>query len=158
MAASTRTQTQCTSKSQINNNKITFRFHCMSPIVRCDGSSDRSFMVDPLGYFSFQPVLHDWCNKGCGMSGMCIVCLLAYLRPSLVRITTLGRVCMPHLVSVNKFRHEISHIKTTSTALPFFKMPPPPPTGPRWSLDLSRFPACVLPWHFWQFPCLYVLS
>ena len=23
--------------------------------------------VDPLGYFSFQPVLHDWCNKGCGM-------------------------------------------------------------------------------------------
>ena len=24
-------------------------------------------MVDPLGYFSFQPVPHDWCNKGCGM-------------------------------------------------------------------------------------------
>ena len=24
----------------------------------------RSFMVDPLSYFSFQPVLHDWCNKG----------------------------------------------------------------------------------------------
>ena len=23
----------------------------------------RSFMVDPLSYFSFQPVLHDWCNK-----------------------------------------------------------------------------------------------
>ena len=33
----------------------------------CDGSSDQSFMVDPLSYFSFQPVLHDWCNKGCGM-------------------------------------------------------------------------------------------
>ena len=33
----------------------------------CDGLSDRSFMVDPLIYFSFQPVLHDWCNKGCGM-------------------------------------------------------------------------------------------
>ena len=31
------------------------------------GSSDRSFMVDPLSYFSFQPVLHDWCNKGSGM-------------------------------------------------------------------------------------------
>ena len=30
-------------------------------------SSDRSFMVDPLSYFSFQPVLHNWCNKGCGM-------------------------------------------------------------------------------------------
>ena len=21
----------------------------------------------PISYFSFQPVLHDWCNKGCGM-------------------------------------------------------------------------------------------
>ena len=25
----------------------------------CDGSSDRSFMVDPLSYISFQPVLND---------------------------------------------------------------------------------------------------
>ena len=24
-------------------------------------------MVDPFSYFSFQPLLHDWCNKGCGM-------------------------------------------------------------------------------------------
>ena len=31
------------------------------------GSLDRYLMVDPLRYFSFQPVLHDWCNKGCGM-------------------------------------------------------------------------------------------
>ena len=23
--------------------------------------------VDPLSYFSFQPVLHNWCNKGSGM-------------------------------------------------------------------------------------------
>ena len=23
--------------------------------------------VDPFSYFSFQPVFHDWCNKGCGM-------------------------------------------------------------------------------------------
>ena len=33
----------------------------------CDGSSDRSLMLDPLSYFSFHPVLHDWCNKGCGL-------------------------------------------------------------------------------------------
>ena len=26
----------------------------------CDGSSDRSYLVDPLSYFSFQPVLHGW--------------------------------------------------------------------------------------------------
>ena len=24
-------------------------------------------MVDPLGYFSFLPVLHDWCYSVCGM-------------------------------------------------------------------------------------------
>ena len=24
-------------------------------------------MVDPLSYFTFQSVLHDWCNKGRGM-------------------------------------------------------------------------------------------
>ena len=24
-------------------------------------------MVDPLSYFSLQPVIRDWCNKGCGM-------------------------------------------------------------------------------------------
>ena len=24
-------------------------------------------MVDPLNYFSFQPLLYDWCNKGRGM-------------------------------------------------------------------------------------------
>ena len=33
----------------------------------CYGSSGRSFMVDLLSYFSFQPFLHDWCNKGHGM-------------------------------------------------------------------------------------------
>ena len=25
------------------------------------------FVANPLSYFSFQPVPHDWCNKGCGM-------------------------------------------------------------------------------------------
>ena len=30
-------------------------------------SSDLFVMVDPLSYFSFQPVIHDWCNKVCGM-------------------------------------------------------------------------------------------
>ena len=33
----------------------------------CDGLSDQSFMVNPLSYFSYQPVLHNWCNIGCGM-------------------------------------------------------------------------------------------
>ena len=50
----------------------------------CDGSSDRSFMVDPLSYFSFQPVLHDWCNKG---RGMCYpVCGMVHIKEPLLLI------------------------------------------------------------------------
>ena len=26
-----------------------------------------TYLVDPVSYFSFQPVLHDWCNKGRGV-------------------------------------------------------------------------------------------
>ena len=44
-----------------------------------DGSSDRSFMVNPLSYFSFQPVFHDWCNKG---RAMCYPVTLAANRVS----------------------------------------------------------------------------
>ena len=51
----------------------------------CDGSSDRSFMgVDPLSYFLFQPVLHDWCNKG---RGMCYpVCGMVHIKEPLLLI------------------------------------------------------------------------
>ena len=40
---------------------------CKSVRLWCDGSSDRSFLVDPLSYFSCLPVRHDWFNKGRGM-------------------------------------------------------------------------------------------
>ena len=50
----------------------------------CDGSSDRSFMVDPLSYFSFQPELHDWCNKG---RRMCYpVCWMVHIKEPLLLI------------------------------------------------------------------------
>ena len=50
----------------------------------CDGSSDRSLMVDPLSYFSFQPVLHNICGKG---RGMCYhVCEMVHLRDPLLLI------------------------------------------------------------------------
>ena len=40
--------------------------------------------VDPLSYFSFQPVLHDWCNKG---RGMCYpVCGMAHIKEPLLLI------------------------------------------------------------------------
>ena len=41
-------------------------------------------MVDPLSYFSFQPVLHDWCNKG---RGMCYpVCGMMHIKEPLLLI------------------------------------------------------------------------
>ena len=50
----------------------------------CDGSSDQSFMVDSLRYLSFQPVLHDWCNKG---RGMCYpVCEMMHTKEPLLLI------------------------------------------------------------------------
>ena len=40
--------------------------------------------VDPLSYFSFQPVLHDWCNKG---HGMCYsVCGVLHIKEPLLLI------------------------------------------------------------------------
>ena len=50
----------------------------------CDGSSDRSFMVDPLSYFSIQPVLHDWCNKDGGMYYP--VCRMVHIKEPLLLI------------------------------------------------------------------------
>ena len=40
--------------------------------------------VDPLSYFSFKPVLHDWCNKGCGMCYP--VCGMVHIKEPLLLI------------------------------------------------------------------------
>ena len=40
--------------------------------------------VDPLNYFAFQPVLHDWCNKGCGMCYP--VCGMVHIKEPLLLI------------------------------------------------------------------------
>ena len=48
------------------------------------GSSDRSFMVNPLRYFSFQPLLHDLCNKGRGMCNH--VCEMVQMKKTLLLI------------------------------------------------------------------------
>ena len=43
-----------------------------------------AYGVDPLSYFSFQPVLHDWCNKG---RGMCYpVCRMVHIKEPLLSI------------------------------------------------------------------------
>ena len=63
---------------------LPFFFRGRSVRSWCDGSSDRSFMVDPLSYFSFQPVLHDWCTKG---RGMCYpVCGMVHIKERLLLI------------------------------------------------------------------------
>ena len=42
------------------------------------------FTLYPLSYFSFQPVLHDWCNKG---RGMCYpVCGMVHIKEPLLLI------------------------------------------------------------------------
>ena len=70
---------------------------CVSVCVGAGRSSEveRSLMVrwvvgsilhgvDPLSYFSFQPVLHDWCNKG---RGMCYpVCGMVHIKEPLLLI------------------------------------------------------------------------
>ena len=40
--------------------------------------------VDPSSYFSFQPGLHDWRNKGCGMCYP--VCVMVYIKEPLLLI------------------------------------------------------------------------
>ena len=40
--------------------------------------------VDPLSYFSFQPLLHDWCNKGRGMYYP--VCEMVHIKEPLLLI------------------------------------------------------------------------
>ena len=40
--------------------------------------------VDPLSYFSFKPVLHDWCNKGRGMCNP--VCGIVHIKEPLLLI------------------------------------------------------------------------
>ena len=61
----------------------------------CSSEVERSLMVrwvvgsilhgvDPLSYFSFQPLLHDWCNKG---HGMCYpVCGMVHIKEPLLLI------------------------------------------------------------------------
>ena len=62
----------------------TARCGLVGPCLRSNGSSHRSFMVDPLSYFMFQPVLHDWCNKGCDMCYP--VCWMVHIKEPLLLI------------------------------------------------------------------------
>ena len=51
-------------------------------------------MVDPLSYFLFQPVLHDWCNKGLRMCYP--VCGLMHIKEPSVLI---GKITVAHVAA-----------------------------------------------------------
>ena len=67
----------------------------MGPGAGCNSEVERSLMVrwvvgsilhgvDPLSYYSFQPVLHNWCNK---YRGMCYpVCGMVHIKEPLLLI------------------------------------------------------------------------
>ena len=44
----------------------------------------KTTIYNPLSYFSFQPVLHDWCNKGCGVCYP--VCGMVHIKEPLLLI------------------------------------------------------------------------
>ena len=73
----------CVLSQTVNYAVHTFMYPCIysdiKPMVRW---VVRSILhgVDPLSYFSLQPVLHDWCNKGCGMCYP--VCGMVHFLPS----------------------------------------------------------------------------
>ena len=63
--------------------------------------------VDPLSYFSFQPVLHDWCNKG---RGMCYpVCEIVHIKEPLLLIDK-SRLCGGRRVSFLTIRMVLNHM------------------------------------------------
>ena len=68
-------------------------------------------MVDPLSYFSFQPVLHDWCNKGRGMCHP--VCGMMHIKEPLLLIgksSPCGGSGFPLSLSEWSFKFKISYM------------------------------------------------
>ena len=58
-------------------------YHMVIVVFQCEAMNSW-LPVDPLSYFSFQPVLHDWCNKG---RGMCYsVCGMVHIKEPLLLI------------------------------------------------------------------------
>ena len=54
-------------------------------VVRAFAHGAMGLWIDPSwSYFSFQPVLHDWCNNGCGMCNP--VCGMVHIKEPLLLI------------------------------------------------------------------------
>ena len=63
--------------------------------------------VDPLSYFSFQPVIYDWCNKGCGMCYP--VCGMVHIKEPLLLIDN-SSLCGGSGVSFLTIRMVLNHM------------------------------------------------
>ena len=62
-----------------------------SAMVRAFAHDVMGCRIDPLSYYSFQPVLHDWCNKG---HGMCYpVCGMVHIKEPLLLIRKSSSCC-----------------------------------------------------------------
>ena len=58
-------------------------------------------MMDPLSYLSFQPVLHDWCNKG---RGMCYpVCGMMHIKRTLAANQKVAHVAAAGFLSLSEW-------------------------------------------------------
>ena len=82
--------------------------------------------VDPLSYFSFQPVLHDWCNKG---RNMCYpVCGMMHIKEPLLlfgKISLYGSSGFP--LSLSKWSLTPYNCKYNVLSASLNKTFPPPP-------------------------------
>ena len=78
-------------QSTIHNLVVSMHRRCAAVIAVWGGHwTFWNLMIDPLSCFSFQPVLHDWCNKG---RGMCYpVCRMVHIKEPLLSIEK-GRPC-----------------------------------------------------------------
>ena len=69
-------------------------------LFECFTFKHRSEFMVQLSYFSFQPVIHDWCNKGCGMCYP--VCGMMHIKEPLLLIgksSPCGSSGIPFLLS-----------------------------------------------------------
>ena len=72
--------------------------------------------VDPLSYFLFQPVLHDWCNKGRGMYYP--VCGMMHIKEPLLLIgKSSSRGCSRFLLLLSEWSFSICHITVNKNVL-----------------------------------------
>ena len=76
-------------KPQALIEKFTTTVRLLFCMARCSsvisgGSSDRSFMVDPLSHILFKTERHNWCNKGRGKCNP--VCGMVHIKEPLLLI------------------------------------------------------------------------